>query len=202
MNLVIVGYGPGGVAAATAARAFDSKASIAIITEETIPSHRKPGSSLALEYPGTKDLQIVDWSFDALSKKRIEVITGSTVVSGEKNDRTLQIIDEKGNTTTRSYDKLILATGGLPAVPDIPGTELEGVYTIQDMTDTSRIGENLSSMKCIVIVGAGFSGLETAERLYNMKKEVHLIIRSRLMRRLLEVPMSENLLARIPKGIN
>ncbi|MHA2206650.1 MAG: NAD(P)/FAD-dependent oxidoreductase [Candidatus Thorarchaeota archaeon] len=202
MNLVIVGYGPGGVAAATAARAFDSKARIAIITEETIPSHRKPGSSLALEYPGTKDLQIIDWSFEALSKRGIEVITGSTVVSGDTTDRTLQVVDEKGNTTTRSYDNLILSTGGLPAVPDIPGTELEGVYTIQDMTDTSRIGEKLSSMKSLVIVGAGFSGLETAERLYNMKKEVHLIIRSRLMRRLLEVPMSENLLARIPKGIN
>ena len=69
------------------------------------------------------------------------------------------------------------------------------------MAETSVIGKELEKADTIVIVGAGFSGLETAERLQKMGKEVHLIIRSRLMRKQLEEAMSEDLLSRIPRGI-
>jgi len=201
MKLVIVGYGPGGVAAATAARAFDRDVEISLITDETIQAHRKPGSSLALEFPDSEKLFIADWSYDALRKKRIEVNLGVRVISADTGERTLQTVDSKGKPSTISYDKLILATGGVPAVPEMPGVDLLGVHTIQTMVDASRIGETLRDAKTVIIVGAGFSGLETADRLREMGKDVHLIVRSRLMRRLLEEPMSDELESRIPPGV-
>ena len=201
MKLVIVGYGPGGVAAATAARAFDRDAEILLITDETIQAHRKPGSSLALEFPDSEKLFIADWSYDALRKKRIEVSPGVRVISADTDGRTLQTVDSKGKSFTISYDKLVLATGGVPAVPEMPGIDLTGVHTIQTMVDASRIGETLRDAKTVIIVGAGFSGLETADRLREMGKDVHLIVRSRLMRRLLEEPMSDELESRIPSGV-
>jgi NADH oxidase (H2O2-forming) len=100
------------------------------------------------------------------------------------------------------YDKLILATGGIPALPNIPGTDLQGVFTIQTMAETSEIGNQLSGMKSIVVVGAGFSGLETAERLLAIGKDVHLLVRSRLMRKQLEEPMSLELQSRIPEKLH
>ncbi|MHA1588557.1 MAG: NAD(P)/FAD-dependent oxidoreductase [Candidatus Thorarchaeota archaeon] len=201
MKLVIVGYGPGGVAAATAARAFDRDAEILLITDETIQAHRKPGSSLALEFPDSEKLFIADWSYDALRKKRIEVSPGVRVISADTDGRTLQTIDSNGTSSTISYDKLVLATGGVPAVPEMPGVDLPGVHTIQTMVDASRIGETLREAEAVIIVGAGFSGLETADRLREMGKDVHLIVRSRLMRRLLEEPMSDELESRIPPGV-
>ena len=51
MKIVIIGYGPGGAAAAIAARMFNSDAEIKIVTDETIEAHRKPGASLAIEHP-------------------------------------------------------------------------------------------------------------------------------------------------------
>ena len=200
MKIVIVGYGPGGAAAAVAARMFNSEADIKIVTEETLESHRKPGASLALEIPDTSDLAINDWSWSELAKKRIEVLSGTSVTQGDSKSNSLQITGEDGSSTL-NYDKLIIATGGVPNVPNIPGTDLKNVFTIQTMADTSEIGKQLSGMNTIVIIGAGFSGLETAERLVSLGKDTHLIVRSRLMRRQLEEPMSAELLSRLPSTL-
>ncbi len=200
MKIVVVGYGPGGAAAALAARMFNSEADIKIITQETLESHRKPGASLALEIPDTTELAIKDWSWDALSKKRIEVLPGTTVTPADSKLNSLQITGLEGSSTL-DYDRLILATGGIPNVPSIPGTDLPGVFTIQNMADTSEIGKQLTGMSKVIIVGAGFSGLETAERLVSLGKETHLIVRSRLMRRQLEGPMSIELMSRLPTSL-
>ncbi len=200
MKLIIVGYGPGGASAAIAARMFDSKADIKLITEETIEAHRKPGASLALEFPDTDELNINDWSFDALSRKRIDILSGTSVVSVDSSKKLVEIRSRKENQKI-PYDRLILATGGIPNIPNISGTDLPGVFTIQNLADTSKIGSQLSGMNCIAIVGAGLSGLETAERLLSLGKEVYLIVRSRLMRRQLEESMSSELLSRLPQNL-
>jgi NAD(P)H-nitrite reductase large subunit len=200
VKIVIIGYGPGGAAAAVAARMFNSEADIKIVTEESIESHRKPGASLALEIPDTKELAINDWSWDALSKKRIEVLHGTSVTQGDSKSHSIQIKGPKG-ASSLNYDRLIIATGGIPNIPNLPGTDLEGVFTVQTMADTSVIGKQLSGMNRVVIVGAGFSGLETAERLVTLGKDTHMIVRSRLMRRQLEEPMSAELLSRLPNSL-
>ncbi|MFW9911269.1 MAG: NAD(P)/FAD-dependent oxidoreductase [Candidatus Thorarchaeota archaeon] len=201
MKIAIIGYGPGGVAAATAAKTFDPSSEIIIITEETLPAHKKPGASLALEHPETRELEIRDWSYDSLKKRGIEVKTGVKVVGGDLDKKSLDLVSSDGKSSVVQYDRLIIATGGVPSVPELPGRDLPGVYTIQSMAETTVIGKELEKADTVVIIGAGFSGLETAERLCRMEKEVHLIIRSRLMRRQLEEAMSEELLSRIPRGI-
>jgi NADH oxidase (H2O2-forming) len=202
MRITIVGYGPGGAAAATAARTFNPKAEILLLTEETLPAHKKPGSALALENPNTEELYIPDWSIETLASKRIEVRAGTSVVAGNLKNRTIDVVSSKGETSTLEFDRLIIATGGTPNVPDMPGLDLPGIFTIQSMADTTSIGNEMSKRQSFVIVGAGFSGLETAERLYKMGKDVHIIVRSRLMRTQLEESMSEELLSRIPRKIH
>lgn len=201
MKIVVIGYGPGGVAAATAAKTFDPKAEVVIITSETLTAHKKPGATLALEHPETRELAIQDWSFDTLGKKGIDVQYGVEVTGGDLEKKLIETSRPDGKSSSIKYDRLILATGGTPSIPDLPGIELEGVYTIQSMAETSVIGRELDATNSIVIIGAGFSGLETAERLHKLGKKVHLVIRSRLMRKQLEEQMSDNLLSRIPRGI-
>ena len=198
MKLVIIGYGPGGVAAAFAARAFSKDVEITILTQELSEAHRKPGASLALEYPESPELLISDWSYDALAEKGIKIVSGVSVYDADHKSKIIKLKENNGASSELAYDKLIIATGGVPAIPNIPGNTLEGVFTIQDMSDASLIGAKLSGMNSIIIIGAGFSGLEIAERLLHLGKEVHLIIRSRLMRKLLEEPMSEELMNRLP----
>lgn len=156
---------------------------------------------MAFEFPNTNALSINEWSFDSLSKKRIQVVAGVRVVSGSLKRHSLAVLDEHGNSSDVEFDKLVIATGGIPALPNIPGIHLDGVYTIKDMTDTSRIGMNLNRLHRFVVVGAGFSGLEAAERLLSLEKEVHMVIRSRLMRRQLEDEMSRELQSRLPSRL-
>jgi NADH oxidase (H2O2-forming) len=122
------------------------------------------------------------------------------VTDGDTATKALQIKDGS-KSSTLTYDRLILATGGIPNIPDIPGTELTGVHTIQTIADTTKIGKQLSNIERIVIVGAGFSGLEVAERLLSLGKDVHMVVRSRLMRRQLEEPMSTELQSRLSENL-
>ena len=74
MKILVVGYGPGGVAAAVTAKILAPQTDVTILTEEQVSAHRKPGASLALKNPDTRALDIPDWSVEALRRKRIRVV--------------------------------------------------------------------------------------------------------------------------------
>ena len=115
MKLVVIGYGPGGIAAATSAKTFNRDVDVVIYTNEEMDAHRKPGASLALEYPDTRDLVIPDWSFKTLREKGIKVQSDVRVVDIDTTSKVLKI--EKGAAITEeSYDKLVLAPGASPII--------------------------------------------------------------------------------------
>ena len=201
MKIIIVGSGPGGLSAAWAARSFNRDADVIIITKETTEAHKKPGSAMALEYPETETLNIPEWSNESLEKMGIEVRSGVRVMDADVSSKILEVETSGSEIDSISYDKLIIATGGTAYVPEIPGTDLEGVFTIQDVSDSARIGTRMKRYQDIVVVGAGFSGLEIAEKLLELDKKAHLIVRSRLMRRLLEKRMSDELESRLPRSL-
>ena len=73
-----------------------------------------------------------------------------------------------------SYERLLIATGVKPKLPDIPGTDLRNVFTLIDLQDAIRINEALQHAERIAIIGAGYVGLEMAESLQALGKTVHL----------------------------
>lgn len=60
------------------------------------------------------------------------------------------------------YSQLIIATGSRPHVPDIPGTNLDGVYTFRDFDDVERLVARAFRSTRTVIIGGGLLGLEAA----------------------------------------
>jgi NADH oxidase (H2O2-forming) len=89
---------------------------------------------------------------------------------------TKQIKTESGDTF--GYDKLVFATGSLPLIPKfIPGYDLDGVHYIKKSYNyISSLKEKTDMAKNIVIIGAGFIGVEVAEQLAKHKdKVVHLV---------------------------
>jgi nitrite reductase (NADH) large subunit len=63
------------------------------------------------------------------------------------------------------YDRLLLATGGVPFVPKIEGTEREGVFCLRTLDDALAIKEYISDCQRVVVIGGGLLGLETAKGL-------------------------------------
>jgi 3-phenylpropionate/trans-cinnamate dioxygenase ferredoxin reductase component len=76
-------------------------------------------------------------------------------------------IDPAGHTVTfdggtLTYDKLLLATGASARLIDIPGVDLDGVFFLRTLADSERLRSALGGGRRVVVVGAGWIGLETA----------------------------------------
>lgn len=82
-----------------------------------------------------------------------------------------------GQSLVESYDKLILATGSLPIIPTIEGIELENVQKVKLYQHAQEVIEKLENpeIKDIVVVGAGYIGVELAEAFERHGKNVTLI---------------------------
>jgi len=78
---------------------------------------------------------------------------------------------------TISYEKLILGTGSMPIIPSwLEGTDLENVFTIpKNKNYLDQLQEKLEGLHKIVIVGAGFIGVEVSDELNKLGKEVVLV---------------------------
>ena len=64
------------------------------------------------------------------------------------------------------YERLILATGSMPAMPPIPGFDLDGVHAIiKDVEFLSGLQEQLETLQDVVIIGGGFIGIEFADEI-------------------------------------
>ncbi|MDY0098778.1 MAG: FAD-dependent oxidoreductase [Bacteroidales bacterium] len=75
------------------------------------------------------------------------------------------------------YDKLVLATGSMPLKPKwLPGVEKKNVFTIlKDKTYLDEMKSRLSSLKRVVVIGAGFIGVEFSDELAKSGHEVVLV---------------------------
>lgn len=64
-----------------------------------------------------------------------------------------------------NFDRLIVATGGIPVRPDIPGVALSGVHTLRNVDQVSHILDDVENTNSICIIGNSFIGLEVASAL-------------------------------------
>ena len=75
------------------------------------------------------------------------------------------------------YEKLILATGSQPIIPDIPGKDLENVQLVKRYQDADEVIQKLHTdqIQKVAVIGAGYIGVELAEAFKRNGKEVVLI---------------------------
>ena len=64
-----------------------------------------------------------------------------------------------------AYDRLLLATGSLPFILPVPGTELAGVLAYRDIADTQAMIHAATKYRHAVVIGGGLLGLEAANGL-------------------------------------
>jgi NADPH-dependent 2,4-dienoyl-CoA reductase/sulfur reductase-like enzyme len=104
-------------------------------------------------------------------------LTGHAV---ERIDTTAKRVFGKqldGRPFDAAYDRLMIATGADPILPDIPGHDLPGVALVKTLEDGRRIKSLLrdNSVQRVVIIGMGYIALEMCENLRNLDIEVAMI---------------------------
>ena len=161
-KIVIIGANAAGVHAANAARKTDPKAEITLIDKEPYPAYSRCGIPyvLAGEIPSFDDLTAFPPSHYRMMKFDLRLET--TARSINPDDKIVLVEDKDGNFEALQYDSLILATGADPFVIPIEGHDLPGVFAMRTLDDGRAIQEAIKTAKSVVVIGAGFIGLETA----------------------------------------
>ena len=156
-TFVIVGGGLAGAKAAETLRAENFDGEIVLFAEERDrPYERPPLSKGYLLGKADRDSAFVhpaDW----YGEHDVDLRTGTAVTA----------IDPAAHTVTsaagtQSYDKLLLAMGAAPRRIGIPGADLDGVLYLRRLGDSDRLREAFRGGARVVVLGAGWIGLETA----------------------------------------
>ncbi|UCC93229.1 MAG: NAD(P)/FAD-dependent oxidoreductase [Thermoplasmata archaeon] len=193
MRYVIVGGGVAGTAAADAIRKRDPEGSITILTDEPYPLWSKIRlPELFSGSIGPKGLIIrkPQW-YD-----RRDILLRTEVTVTEVDPEAKMVTTSSGDCLP--YDKLLLATGGLPYVPPIKGSDRTNVYTIRKLEQAIDVYDQLRDLRRIVIIGGGTLGLELARNLLETKAEIHVVeSHSRLLPTLTDPASSEMLHLRL-----
>ncbi len=103
-----------------------------------------------------------------LNTKGVRTRTETEALSIDRQRRTVQCRDLKsGAVDEMQYDKLIIATGSKARKPQAPGSDLEGVTTLQSMRDADflRCIRDEGAARRAVVIGGGLIGIETCEAL-------------------------------------
>jgi 3-phenylpropionate/trans-cinnamate dioxygenase ferredoxin reductase subunit len=175
-NFVIVGGGLAGAIAAQTLREEGFGGRITLLGEESNrPYERPPLSKDYLQGHADRDSIFVHpetW----YSENAVELCLGVALTSLNPALRTATT----ATGTRLRYDKLLLATGSTPRRLGVPGADLDGVYYLRSVEDSERIKIEFARAKRVVIIGAGWIGLETAAAARNAGLDVTLLERGQL----------------------
>lgn len=108
----------------------------------------------------------------------VEVHTHTVVSAIDREKHLVKAIDTRsGESVNFNYTKLILAQGGRPIKPDLPGAQLDHVFTLWTLDDMDKIAGHLNEKnpKTAVVVGGGFIGLEMVEALVKRGLKVSVV---------------------------
>ncbi|WP_228810774.1 NAD(P)/FAD-dependent oxidoreductase [Nocardia farcinica] len=157
-RVVIVGAGHAGVQVADALRAGGHTGPLTLVGDEPcLPYQRPPLSKehLAAE-PGAEPLPLRGARYFA--DHGIDLRTGTVAVAVDRRARLVGLADGR----EIGYDALVLATGSVNRPLRVPGAELAGVHALRTLADARALRAALAAASAVLVVGAGFVGLEFA----------------------------------------
>ena len=174
MRVIIIGGGACGASAAARIRRLDERAEIIILEKTNEISIANCG--LPYYTSGVisdRDQMLVSSPQKFKSWFNIDVRLNSEVVSIDKEAKS--VILKSGEKL--SYDKLVLAQGASPIVPDFAGMPEEKVFTVRTLFDADRIKDYIknNNVKKAAVIGGGFIGIEMAENFAEMGLDTTLI---------------------------
>lgn len=111
-------------------------------------------------------------------KAGITVYDGHRVTAVDERAKTVEVLDlATGSVRTDSFDRLLIATGASAVRPAWPGIDLGNVLTLSTIEDGLAIKEaaRQPDVSKVAIIGAGFIGMELAEAMRTLDKQVVLI---------------------------
>jgi len=158
MTFVIVGAGLAGAKAAETLRTEGYDGRILLIGAEPERPYERPPLSKGLLLGSASHESVYVHPADWYAEHDVELRTGTTVDAIDRDRQEVRTADGE----RLGYDKLLLATGARPRPLPVPGAELDGVLYLRTLADSDRIAAVATDGAHLVVIGAGWIGLEVA----------------------------------------
>lgn len=177
MRVVIIGGNAAGMSAAAKLKRMNPKTEV-IVYE--IKKYISFGACALPYYIGDffeEDSAMIVRTKEQAEQAGIQVKLNHEVTKVEQKNQTVEVKNlEMGVKETVSYDRLLIAAGASAILPPIENVRCGNVFTLRTIEDGIAIRKKMldSSMQNVVIIGAGFIGLELVDAAMNQGKNVHL----------------------------
>lgn len=182
VNIVIIGAEAAGMSAAAKARRVDSSANIIVFESSDIISFGACGLPYYIGDFFNHAGEMSEFTPEQFQARGVDVRIRHHVNSVDSAEQIVHVTDlNTGTTFQQPYDKLMIATGALPIVPTVvglkEGLETDRVFCVKTMQDGLQLKPIVASaaVQDVVVIGAGYIGLEMVEALERQGKRVRLI---------------------------
>jgi NADPH-dependent 2,4-dienoyl-CoA reductase/sulfur reductase-like enzyme/rhodanese-related sulfurtransferase len=170
-EVVIIGGNAAGMSCATRLRRLDEKAKITIVEKGPVISFGTCGIPYVLgqviQVPSQLNVQspakMQQWF-------NLDILINTELLEIDRGSETVRIRDSSGTPRQLHYDKLVLAIGAEPTIPDVPGIQSKHVFALHTAQDLHKVRHYLAGgdARWAAVIGGGFIGLETAENLHRL----------------------------------
>jgi 3-phenylpropionate/trans-cinnamate dioxygenase ferredoxin reductase component len=169
--VAIVGAGQAGFQTASSLRQEGFAGRIVLIGDEpALPYQRPPLSKSYLAgESGLDELWLRPEAF--YEKQQIDLVTGETVAAIDRPGRSLRL----ASGGEIACDHIVIATGARFRPLAVPGADRDGVLPLRTLADADILRERLANAREVVVVGAGFIGLEFAAVARAVGVAVHIV---------------------------
>ena len=157
-NLVVIGAGQSAIQCITSLKKEGYEGSITLVGEEEhLPYQRPPLSKGFLDDSINKE-RLYFKKLDFFTENKIQLKLGISATSVDIENNLVNLSDEE----KLHFDKLVFATGSRVRLLDFPGNDLDNIHYLRGLDDAENIKKGLEKSKHLVVIGAGYIGLEVA----------------------------------------
>ena len=176
-KVVIIGGSDAGISAALRAKELSPHIDITIVVADLFPNFSICGLPFYLSG------EIQDWktlahrTTEEIEGKGIRLLLGHKADMIDPQQKQVRIVGNNGHTHFMNYDRLLIGTGAVSAIPPIKGFDVPGAFLLRRMEDGFEIQKFLTEKKVrsAVIIGGGYIGMEMADALTYRGIEVTVV---------------------------
>jgi 3-phenylpropionate/trans-cinnamate dioxygenase ferredoxin reductase component len=187
-RIVVIGGGQAGAQALQSLRQGGYAGALTLVGDEPALPYQRPPLSKAYMKGEMAEERLYFRPAPWYQDQNIEVILSTPAKSIDRANRKVEL----AHGGQLDYDALIIATGSRPRVLPTKGATLHGVHDLRDLSDVERIRPNMIAGRKMVIIGAGYIGLEAAAVARQMGLDVAVLeMAPRVLARVTSPVMSE-----------
>jgi|TARA_R110000868_G_scaffold175586_1_gene412731 rubredoxin-NAD+ reductase len=172
--IVVIGSGHAGVTLIRELRLINKEIPIILITQDDGCSYYKPNLSKAISM-GKSASDLVMKKAEQIKKEQDIFFKTHTQVTSIDTENNCITVDDAGSIERILYKDLIITTGASPIELPITGNAKNDVISVNTLEDYRKFRESIDSQKQVLIIGAGFVGVEFVSDLFASDYHVDVV---------------------------